>query len=641
MSFANPANRIPRYSIDGMEGMWVKMWDPPKTSPSTPDKVLPTNPVPEVMASRGYQRYPSQEHTVDRTLLHGEKIRTWDSAKELVFFLIGDHDNPSAAMGTYPGPTLHVPRGVVFHAQTQGKGPPPHTIHWHGIEPTPMNDGVGHCSMEIGQYTYQWQPNFIGFYFYHCHRNTVQHFEFGLFGALVIEPSDAYFATIVDPNIPIGHCRDGKRRTAANLTSFPQFTGWKGGLLTDQDPWASDPQGTHDSRLIFPTDPHAMTVPYDVEVLWVYDDRDSVWSDMAPDARATYPKHGNYPGVDDRFDENHGKDGFFAFNQFNADYWFITGVPVPAHKGETGTIPGGIVIPAALNSGISGTQVSIEAEVGQTILVRGLDAAYDCVDVTFPMDVVVIAWDGRALGVPPYGQYNAPYTVPAGTHIHQSVARRFEALIKVDSPINDFATVEFVDNEGQVEGDANAQRVIATARIPINIGYAISGKVTQGATPLTDVTVTLSGAAGKTAATDASGNYRFSGLLNGSYTVTPSLEGFTFDPASIAVTVSGASVPDQDFAATQAEGFYVVSGSVISSRGAVPIPDATVTLTGDAQKTITTDVNGNYRFYALPAGRYTITVSHMSYQFSPVERGVTVSNSNARVSNFRGRLMIM
>ena len=55
-----------------------------------------------------------------------------------------------------------------------------------------MNDGVGHASMEIGEYTYQWQPNHIGSYFYHCHRNTIQHFEFGLYGFLIIEPPDAF-----------------------------------------------------------------------------------------------------------------------------------------------------------------------------------------------------------------------------------------------------------------------------------------------------------------------------------------------------------------------------------------------------------------------------------------------------------------
>ena len=114
----------------------------------------------------------------------------WDG-KKLEFFLIANPDVTAANNGTFPGPTIRIPRGVVFHAHVTGHGQTPHTIHWHGIEPTAMNDGVGHSSMEIGEYTYQWQPNHIGSYFYHCHRNTIQHFEFGLYGFLIIEPPDA------------------------------------------------------------------------------------------------------------------------------------------------------------------------------------------------------------------------------------------------------------------------------------------------------------------------------------------------------------------------------------------------------------------------------------------------------------------
>lgn len=106
----------------------------------------------------------------------------------------------------FPGPTLRVQEGKVFHATVHpSKGP--HTIHWHGMEPDPRNDGVGHTSFEVdGQYTYQMQPeagrpgdpNYgaAGTYFYHCHVNTPLHVQMGMFGPLVIDP-------VVHPDYPV------------------------------------------------------------------------------------------------------------------------------------------------------------------------------------------------------------------------------------------------------------------------------------------------------------------------------------------------------------------------------------------------------------------------------------------------------
>jgi hypothetical protein len=478
MSFSNPAHTIARWSVVGMEGMWAKMFDPPKETPNTPDRVAPSNPVPEVLAAAGFQSPPDIPHTVVLDLMHGERLDTWDNRDNgMEFFLFRNPDSIGVTGDEFPSATLRVPQGVVFHCETDGQGPPPHTIHWHGLEPTPMNDGVGHCSFEIGHYVYQLQPQFIGTYFAHCHRNTMQHFEFGLYFLIIIEPKDAYFATQFNQAIPIGHCRDGRRRTAANLTAFPQFPDFNASPVDSVDPWAGNP------NLKFNTNPHGNTVAYDIEALWVLDDRDSAWSDLGDNARATYPQYGTRPGFNDNF-HNNGEnspaqpDDFFAFNDFNADYWYVTGVAVEAHKGGTATIAPNVVIPAALNSGVSGSQVSINGLTNQTILVRCLDAAYNSTEVTFPVDVLIIAWDGRALGVAPFGQ-NHPYLVPAGTPIKQTTARRFDALIRVSAPVNSYATVKFINNRGQVPGEA--QDVLVTARIPISIGASFGLTATSGA----------------------------------------------------------------------------------------------------------------------------------------------------------------
>ena len=64
---------------------------------------------------------------------------------------------------------------------------------------------------------------------------------------------------------------------------------------------------------------------------------------------------------------------------------------------------------------------------------------------------------------------------------------------------------------------------------------------------LAGVTMTLNGDASGTTTTDASGNYTFSGLANGSYTVTPSLSDYTFKPTSRAVKIKGANKTRENF----------------------------------------------------------------------------------------------
>jgi hypothetical protein len=63
------------------------------------------------------------------------------------------------------------------------------------------------------------------------------------------------------------------------------------------------------------------------------------------------------------------------------------------------------------------------------------------------------------------------------------------------------------------------------------------------------VTLTLSGASSSAATTDGSGNYSFSGLASGNYTLTPSRSGCSFTPASQTIT-SLASSQTVNFAAT-------------------------------------------------------------------------------------------
>jgi hypothetical protein len=115
----------------------------------------------------------------------------------------------------------------------------------------------------------------------------------------------------------------------------------------------------------------------------------------------------------------------------------------PGRIGSTVSIRPGLTVPAGLNSGVAGMQISINAKRNQTILVRLLCGAYTKIKITFPVDVVVIAIDGRSLGVPPFGRYNEPYTIPAGKPIERSTAQRMDVLIRSSRSLSSYGQIEY------------------------------------------------------------------------------------------------------------------------------------------------------------------------------------------------------
>jgi hypothetical protein len=167
--------------------------------------------------------------------------------------------------------------------------------------------------------------------------------------------------------------------------------------------------------------------------------------------------------------------------------------------------------------------------------------------------------------------------------------------------------------------------------------YSISGQVTSDGSGLSAVTVALSGASSATAITGAGGNYAFTGLANGSYTVTPSRAGFTFNPASSQQTVNGANIPGVNFIATPTPvpaGTYSISGQVTTNG--FGLSGVVMALSGaDFEGTIT-DANGNYVFTGLENGSYTITPGLIDWTFNPASSPQTVSGANIPGVNFVG-----
>lgn len=260
---------------------------------------------------------------------------------------------------TFPSPMIRVTEGDIIHTITKSSSGP-HTIHHHGIEPTPMNDGVGHHSFEINnEYAYQWQPNQAGTYFYHCHRNTVLHFEMGMYGLLIVDP------------------RQGSRYVAGY-------------------------------------NPPDHVILFDQEAFWVVDEMDSRWHDLG-DHNAFMAACGI--GNDPAFWADPNNPASFTTNGILHDF-----------RPDIFTVTGAIRVNDT--TPITNPSVAINAGVGDTILIRLLNAGYTVQQYTLGLDAEVIAADGRPFGVPPFGSYSQPFIIRAGTPFRLTTAMRYDLILR-------------------------------------------------------------------------------------------------------------------------------------------------------------------------------------------------------------------
>jgi hypothetical protein len=155
--------------------------------------------------------------------------------------------------------------------------------------------------------------------------------------------------------------------------------------------------------------------------------------------------------------------------------------------------------------------------------------------------------------------------------------------------------------------------------------YSMTGTIsgTGGA----GATVNVVGPVTTSTTADVSGNYSFSAMTNGSYTLTPSNPGFSFAPASQGVIVSGSNATVPAFTATAQT--YTISGTISGAGG----NGATVSLGGAATATTTANASGGYSFTGLANGSYTVTPTKSGFVMTPSSQPITVNGANA-TANF-------
>jgi len=104
--------------------------------------------------------------------------------------------------GSIPGPTLQVDQGSEVTVHVTNSGDVETTVHWHGLRLENRYDGVPHETQEPipvgGSFTYSVQFPDAGFYWYHPHMREDFAQEMGLYGTIVVEPSDPSYWPAVD-----------------------------------------------------------------------------------------------------------------------------------------------------------------------------------------------------------------------------------------------------------------------------------------------------------------------------------------------------------------------------------------------------------------------------------------------------------
>ena len=159
------------------------------------------------------------------------------------------------------------------------------------------------------------------------------------------------------------------------------------------------------------------------------------------------------------------------------------------------------------------------------------------------------------------------------------------------------------------------------------VTYVITGRVlTAQDAPVAGVTITCNG---NKATTDGNGSYVLSGILEGTYTVTPTKDEWLFDPVSREVSVGPDDASDIDFTGTLVT--YEIRGRA-TDRDGNGVTGVTIACSG--ADSVQTDADGNYVIEGLRRGQYTLTPSLQYHHFEPVNRVIEIVDADIAGADF-------
>ena len=194
------------------------------------------------------------------------------------------------------------------------------------------------------------------------------------------------------------------------------------------------------------------------------------------------------------------------------------------------------------------------------------------------------------------------------------------------------------------------------------LGYQISGKVTDPTNldnttenGIENVVLTLAGDAAFGSvqkSTNPQGMYSFTGLPNGTYTVTPSLGLYKFIPPTLNIEINNASAVNQNFYGVTG---VIISGTIkLSGTDNVSFDDFKVNLykndetlwskifnPNKPRKLVATTAvssDGYYIFMGITPGKYIVEPSAVGYGFDPASIKITAVSADLTNKNFTASL---
>ena len=165
-----------------------------------------------------------------RRLANGRVLREWTlvAGDKEIEVAPGVHYPAWTYNGRVPGPTLRCREGDLLRVRFVNGSEHPHTIHFHGLHPSPMDGvpGVGAGLIQSGAgTTYEFNAEPFGLHLYHCHAGPLaEHIARGLYGAFIVDPkkgrSDADELVMVMNGFNTNFDAEGNQLYGVNTVAF-------------------------------------------------------------------------------------------------------------------------------------------------------------------------------------------------------------------------------------------------------------------------------------------------------------------------------------------------------------------------------------------------------------------------------------